>query len=147
MQARQLKAVSRQTGLLCSPLKAFFYCGAELPGHSSTVELSQGAKTKMTLVLNSVLTVLSPAQAQVARGKTKMMGVWKTLKKSQKLQISFCHHCSLVLPRKWNGYRRIPNQTKPARTSWNQPQLNFGPNPTSKAVNHCLPIRRSQPGS
>ena len=81
MQARQLKAVSRQTGLLCSPLKAFFYCGAELPGHSSTVELSQGAKTKMTLVLNSVLTVLSPAQAQVARRKRKMMEVWKTSKK------------------------------------------------------------------
>ena len=89
MQARQLKAVSRQTGLLCSPLKAFFYCGAELPGHSSTVELSQGAKTKMTLVLNSVLTVLSPAQAQVARGKTKMMGVWKTSKKVKSFKSVF----------------------------------------------------------
>ena len=112
MQARQLKAVSRQTGLLCSPLKAFFYCGAELPGHSSTVELSQGAKTKMTLVLNSVLTVLSPAQAQAARRKTKMMEVWKTQKKSKASnQFLPSLQPSSSTQMKWTQKNPKPNQT------------------------------------
>ena len=145
MQARQLKAVSRQTGLLCSPLKAFFYCGAELPGHSSTVESRSKNKDDSGPQLSAHCSLSSSGSS--GKGKDKNDGSLENFKKSQKLQNSFCHHCSLVLPRKWNGYRKIPNQTKPARTNWNQPQLNFEPNPTSKAVNHCLPIRRSQPGS
>ena len=99
VDAGQTIKSSESTEPSSSPLKAFFYCGVESTGHSSststTAVASSRAKTKMTPVLSGSLF------SSGSSGKHDVS--WQNFPKSQKLLISMAivSFHSLIL---WSNY-------------------------------------------